>query len=318
MKPQTHDNGIQYLFVLFILSCFLLTLLIQGCSQPPRLVPEPAPAPSSSIPAPDAPTTPTTRTAPSTSILAQLKLSDAPALNKEIEVVATFALRESYVGDAENVTARILIPEKFKLVASDLKSYEETIPFARIPAESVEENAILIQSELDRGSILTEDPVTGDAIFSKKYTIVEWKGDIIPGESVEIKATIKAVKITTDWERIEARAGYWAGPGSYDGGDDVIYVRVYEDHAEISKMPPVSPEHINNPSNVDESPTPTPRPSPSETSKSGTKEFRNSLTITGSFKCYVSEDAVPSPGTPRSDNLTPMVWGGVYVHNAAK
>jgi hypothetical protein len=345
MKPRIRDNGIQYLFVLFILSCLLLTLLVPGCSQPPPpapalpstqpslpSVPEPAPEPApaqtpaepsptlpSSIPAPDTPTTPTTGTAPSTSILAQLKLSDAPALNKEIEVVATFALRESYVGDAENVTARLMLTDAFELVESELKSHEELISYARIPAESVEKNETLIQWELAHGSILTEDPVTGDAIFSTKYTIVEWNGDMAGGETIKIKAKVKAARITptVDWDKIEARAGFSPSPWSYDGGSEVIYVRIYEDHGDISEMPPVPPESLNNPSNIDESPPPEPTPPPSETDKSGTKDFRNSLAITGSFECYVSEDVVPPQGTPRSDNSTPMVWGGVFIHNSS-
>jgi hypothetical protein len=306
MKPPINDNGIKYLFSLFIITCLLFTVFLPGCNQaspqaetsPAQMPAEPAPTLPSSTPAPDMPATPA-GTEPSAAILAQINLSDAPVLGKDIDVVATFTLRESHELGAENVTARLMLTDAFELVESELKSHEELISYARIPAEYIKENESAIQWELAHGSILTEDPVTGDAIFSTRYTIVEWNGDMAGGETIEVKATVKAARITptVDWDKISAGAGFSPGPGSYDGGGKVIYVRIYEDHGEISEMPPVLPGSTE-PSRGE--PPAEPTPPPSETRESGTKDFRNGLTITGSFRCYISEDAVPSPGNPRA------------------
>lgn len=200
-------------------------------------------------------------TSPSTSMETELSLSDAPVLGKPVQVTFTFALYEGYKLDAENTTAKIMVPEGFEVVESDLESREELIEDSRIEAETyeelVDEKAAedAIRAELEWGSILIEDPVTGDKIFYKRYTVLEWQGDVLRDKTYTIQATIKAVK-TGYWE-FRGKALFSPSPGSIDGGADHFYVAVFEDSAEISDLP-------------------LPRPPPR-------KDFENPLTITGAI-----------------------------------
>ena len=174
---------------------------------------------------------------PSPEMETELSLSDAPVLGKPVKVTFTFALYEGYKLDAKNTTAKIMVPEGFEVVESDLESREELIEDSRIEAEIYEEldekaAESKIRAELDQGSILIEDPVTGDKVFYKRYAVLEWHGDVLRDKTYTIQATIKSVK-TGDWV-LQGNAHY-SFPDSHDilGGGDSLYISVAEDSANV-------------------------------------------------------------------------------------
>jgi len=72
--------------------------------------------------------------------------------------------------------------------------------------------------------------------FEKIGGDLEWQGDFIRGNTYTLNATVKAVK-TGDW-KIEARADFSPGEGSYLGGSTVLYVSVSETGATVRSRPP--------------------------------------------------------------------------------
>jgi len=272
--------------------------------------------------------------APSTSMETELLLSNAPVLGKPVQVTFTFALREGHKLDAKNTTAKIMVPEGFEVVESDLESREELIEDSRIEAEIYEELVdektaeYVIRAELERGTILIEDPVTGDKIFYKRYTVLEWYGDVLRDKTYTIQATIKAVK--TGYREFRGKALFSLGPGSLDGGADHFYVAVFEDSAEISDLPlprppagvprydaedpekpPVIIPWYESPPLPEDKPGP---PPPSTSSSSGVREgFENPLTIKGRFYCHISKNI---SGHKTEDTLKRPIWGRVYIYDA--
>lgn len=85
---------------------------------------------------------------------------------------------------------------------------------------------------------------------------VEWYGDFFPGDSYTLDATVKSVK-TGDW-KIEARAEFSPGEGSYLVGSTVLYVSVSETGATVSDRPP----EIERPKPIPIEPWQVPSPSP--------------------------------------------------------
>jgi len=271
--------------------------------------------------------------APSTSMETELLLSNAPVLGKPVQVTFTFALREGHKLDAKNTTAKIMVPEGFEVVESDLESREELIEDSRIEAEIYEELVdektaeYVIRAELERGTILIDNPVTGDKIFYKKYTVLKWYGDVLRDETYTIQATIKSVK-TGDWV-LEGKALFSPGPSSIDGGADHLYISVAEDSANVydkhfplqfegvprydaedPEKPPVIIPWYESPPLPEDKPGP---PPPSTSSSSGVREdFENPLTIKGRFYCHISKNI---SGHKTEDTLKPLVWGGVYIYD---
>jgi hypothetical protein len=202
MKPLINDNGIQYLFVLFIITCLLFTLLYAGCNQTPnqaeppsQIEPTPTKTPTESA-SPEPPPTP-----PRGAIIVKLSFSEPPVLGKPVQLLATFTIREEYKKDTTDTVARISLDEGFELVDGNL----------------------------------------------------EWKGDLLRGSSVEIKATVRAIK--TGERKISAK-----GEAPFTSGFTELYAYVSEDSATVSDIP-LRPEKTPSPEPAEppegtESPTP--------------------------------------------------------------
>ena len=159
--------------LLLILLVFLLSL--QGCASSQEEVGTQSPI--ENVPASPQESLPPTP-APRGAIIVKLSFSEPPVLNKPVEILATFALREGYKKDTTNTVARISLDEGFELLDGSL----------------------------------------------------EWKGDLLHGSPVEIKATVRAIK--TGERIISAK-----GKAPITSGYTELYAYVSEDSAEISDIP---------------------------------------------------------------------------------
>jgi len=149
---------------------------------------------------------------------------------------------------------------------------------------------------------------------------LSWLGDIPANGIIEVKSVIKAINVG-NWT-IEATAGYSVTEDSYYGDVDRLYISVSEDSAYVSETPILEyadlAERVDAPPDVAglslEGITPNAR---APTQKSLPPESPGTLTVTGRFWCYISEDTVPSPGQMRNDELQPMSWGNVWIYRSS-
>lgn len=147
-----------------------------------------------------------------------------------------------------------------------------------------------------------------------------WLGDIPANGMIKVKSVIKAIDVG-NWT-IEATAGYSVTKDSYYGDVDRLYISVSEDSAYVSETPILEyadlAERVDAPPDVAGLPlegiTPNAR---APTQKSLPPESPGTLTVTGRFWCYISEDTVPSPGQMRNDELQPMSWGNVWIYRSS-
>ncbi len=119
--------------------------------------------------------------------------------------------------------------------ASDIK-VDLSLTGSPMLGQPVQVRAVFVlQEHYKYAQNVTACIVLPDGIEPDSSSKLEWQGDMVPGTSYEISATIKAVK-TGDW-RIEARAFFY--PNQYDclGGTAYLYALVYEDHATVSDWP---------------------------------------------------------------------------------
>jgi hypothetical protein len=148
---------------------------------------------------------------------------------------------------------------------------------------------------------------------------LSWQGDIAPNGQESFNLSIRTVK-TGNWT-IEADAGYFPDENSWYGDTDRLYVSVSEETAWVSEAP-----LVKEPSVFAERLDPAEIPNMAELPpqgivpllpevplEAGSPSSLSTLKITGKTWCYVSEDALPSPGQKRSDVMVPAVWGLVRV-----
>jgi len=157
--------------------------------------------------------------------------------------------------------------------------------------------------------------ITLPAGFAVVHGSTSWLGDIAGSASIELRTVIAAVR-TGNWT-IEARAGYFLTEGSWYGDVDRLYVYMTERSTYVSKQPLTSGGEncvkvsdalaiSGEPSLPAQGLAVTPPP-PQSPASPGT------LTVTGRFFNYISEDSLSSPGNIRSDVHEPMVWGYVRI-----
>jgi hypothetical protein len=159
----------------------------------------------------------------------------------------------------------------------------------------------------------------GFALVSGDLT---WQGDLTADGKVEVIANIKTVKLGS-WV-IEGEAGYSFTGGMYLDRDR-LYITVTEASAYMSREPlsaTTSPSAIKvDPSQASARlPLPpqgiAPQPPEAVQGMGGAAQSPGSLTVTGIFYCYISEDT-PRLGSMRSDELQRMVWGWAIVYRAS-
>ena len=210
---------------------------------------------------------------------------------------------------------------------------EESPPFPPIPSIPIEvhlsiSNAPALNETAEITctitSVFAAPNTSAQIILPDGFKLVSgelsWQGDIAPNGQESFKFTIKSVK-TGNWT-IEAKAGYLFGEDGWYGNIDDLYISVSEETALVSGTPFLSGDtgmrrldDSQIPSMAELPPqgiTPTVPEAALETtsfSSSGT------LKVTGKFWCYVSEDALPSPGQQRSDVMVPIVWGCVKIYD---
>ncbi len=137
-----------------------------------------------------------------------------------------------------------------------------------------------IREGLKRDAPNTVAQILPDDGFELLDGNLEWKGDLLRGSSVEIKATIKAIKIGERSIKAGALA-YTIDGKTYTGGGTRLYAYVSEDSATVSDMAP----------GPDETPSPVPTERPTEApSKPPVEEG----------------DIVPEPLPPSSSSVLPL------------
>ncbi len=273
--------GMKRLFVTSILVCMVLTLLTPGCGQPPPVTtPEPPSeqTPESTLEPSSAQSEVYTATsAPSSLIKAQLSLTGTPILYEPVQVTFTFALREVVNFDAENATARIILPNGFELVDGDLEW----------------------QGDIIRGTPVTIK-ATIRAIKTGDWNIEAGAG-FSPGKGHYLKGSANLyISVFEDSATVSDRVPI-SEPGWSISGE-----RGKSMEPTLPPVPPIEDWMVPK--------MPEPETPASSSARPPAGAEGSSLTIRGYVECGISENALPQEGQERA-RCPPQNVPGTCTYN---
>jgi len=164
-----------------------------------------------------------------------------------------------------------------------------------------------VKSELDAPK--TEVEVKLPDGFAMSSGDTSWFGDIPAGGAIEIKSVIKAVLIG-DWT-IQAKAKC-TGFSLHTAIDELhVFVRKDSTTVGVSPDPPIC-ARVDNPPDVALLPEQEIAPKAMQPTEPSNPEISATLTVTGRFWCYISQDSISGH---TSDIQLPMCWGNVWIYN---